>query len=368
MKALHFGAGNIGRGFIGLILSENGYEITFADVNAQIVKALKQEKSYHVTLANDDQTIKKVKNVDAIHSNNEKEKLEQAILEADIITTAVGLNVLKLIAPSIAPILKKRQKPVNIIACENAINATDQLKDALESEVGRFDKHIHFSNAAVDRIVPIQTHHNILDVTVEPFYEWVIDSTNWHGPNLTGVKYVDTLIPFIERKLLTVNTGHAFLAYAGHHYKYNTILEAVHDESILDNLKDVLKETSNYLLYKYAFNEIELKAYRESIIERFKNPYLSDDITRVGRGILRKLGPNDRIMKPLNFLYKHQKKYDMLLLLAAYALQYHDSDDKEAIKKDELIKSNGIQTFLKDYTGIDEKLVVELTSKYQSIS
>ena len=48
MKAVHFGAGNIGRGFVGLLLHEGGYDLVFSDVSAALVDAINAASSYTV--------------------------------------------------------------------------------------------------------------------------------------------------------------------------------------------------------------------------------------------------------------------------------------------------------------------------------
>src|SRR5690554_1941455 len=124
MKAVHFGAGNIGRGFIGLMLSRAHYQVTFVDVNEQIVKSLQQQGAYTVTLADGSQTTEEVTDVTAIHGN-ELIEVAEAIAKSDLVTTAIGVSVLPHIAKVIAMGIRRRMllggKYLHIIACENTI-------------------------------------------------------------------------------------------------------------------------------------------------------------------------------------------------------------------------------------------------------
>ncbi|HEU4807411.1 MAG TPA: mannitol-1-phosphate 5-dehydrogenase, partial [Homoserinimonas sp.] len=221
MKAVHFGAGNIGRGFVGLLLHEAGYEVVFADVNAELIDALANASEYTVHEVGEGARDHSVTGFRAINSatTNSPEKMKEIVAEiatADVVTTAVGPNILRFVAPLIAEALAARADdatPLAVMACENAINATDLLRAEVEKAgVEKLDpavlRRAVFANTAVDRIVPAQDAAAGLDVTVEAYYEWAIERTPFGGnePAIPGATYVDDLAPYIERKLFTVNT------------------------------------------------------------------------------------------------------------------------------------------------------------------
>lgn len=135
-KAVHFGAGNIGRGFIGLLLNRSDYFVNFVDVNDALIDALRERQSYTVELIDDDSQKVVVNNVSGINSKTELDKLQSTLIEADLITTAVGPNILPIIAKSLVNSIEYRaehkiESYLNIIACENTIEGSTKLMNAL---------------------------------------------------------------------------------------------------------------------------------------------------------------------------------------------------------------------------------------------
>ncbi|MGG6310950.1 mannitol-1-phosphate 5-dehydrogenase [Paenibacillus macerans] len=365
MKAVHFGAGNIGRGFIGLLLSRSGYEVCFVDVNDKLVSELARRKEYPVTLASDQQETVIVSGVTAINSMSEPMEAARAIAEADMVTTAVGVSVLKHIAGTIAQGLTLRktngtEAHLHVIACENAIGGSSQLKEhvygQLDEETRRWaDEMVAFPDAAVDRIVPLQQHEDPLKVVVEAFYEWAIDQSQMFPGfhKVEGVHYVDRLEPYIERKLFTVNTGHCSAAYMGYLQGYATIQEAMNDEKVVRHIRSVLEETGAVLIDKHAFPEAEHQAYIDTILERFANPALTDEVSRVGRSPIRKLSAGDRLVSPATQAYEREFGYGYLALTMAMALLFESADDPEAAELQASLKEVGASQTLAKYTGLD---------------
>jgi mannitol-1-phosphate 5-dehydrogenase len=366
MLAVHFGAGNIGRGFIGSLLAQSGYEVVFVDVNEEVVSLLNEKKEYRVLIADENGKEEVIRNVSAVNSQKESDKVIHYLTEADLVTTAVGPNILPIISSILTEGLRKRlsvnQNPLNIIACENMIGGTTFLKEKVfekisEEEKSLFEKNYGFLDCAVDRIVPNQKNIDPLAVTVEPFFEWVVEQKNVVGdiPNVKGMQLVDDLMPYIERKLFTVNTGHAMAAYLGYNKNLQTIKEAMDDQEIYSDVQKALNESGAALVKKYGFNENEHKKYIEKIIHRFTNPSISDEIVRVARSPIRKVGANDRLMKPAKQYYELFKEVPAGLTKGIAALLLFDfKDDPEAVELQETIKKAGIEGALSQYAQLEK--------------
>lgn len=376
-KVVHFGAGNIGRGFIGALFAETGYQVVFVDIAEQIINRLNEKQAYHVRTASEPQRDVEIRNVSGINNKTDPEKVIAAIRDALFLTTAIGPKVLPLIAPLIARAITERLKvsdeKLYIIACENQINATDLLKTevlkALDGQTrARLSGRVYFLNSAVDRIVPLQHNEELLDVLVEDYHEWIVE-TKELLPEVKGLQTVPDLAPYIERKLFTVNTGHATTAYLGYLAGKKKIHEALHDSEIYQDVKGTIEETGAYLIERYGFDPIVHEQYIEKILHRFQNPKLNDDVTRVGRSPIRKLGPDDRLVKPAREAEKLGLSYKHLAKAIAAALRFDVTEDKEASELQEQLENTSVTEVLKQISALenDDPITREVVRQYSQM-
>ena len=359
MKAVHFGAGNIGRGFVGLLLHEAGYEVVFSDVAAALVEQLQQADSYTVSTVGQNPTTTVVDGFRALNSAQDPDSLTEEIASAEMVTTAVGANILRFVAPNIAAGIAARPAgapPLAVLACENAINATDLLEQEIRANYQGDDleEKAVFANTAVDRIVPVQAEGAGLDVTVEDFFEWAVERGPFdgHEPEVPGITWVDDLEPYIERKLFTVNTGHATTAWHGWAAGHATIAEAIADPAVSAQVESVLGETSSLLIAQHGFSEEEMAAYRTKVLGRFANTALPDPVERVGRGPLRKLSRHDRIVGPAASLAEQGMGHEALLSAFAAALAFTPEGDEEVARLQELLRTADADAATAEITGL----------------
>ncbi|MBQ7818022.1 MAG: mannitol dehydrogenase, partial [Oscillospiraceae bacterium] len=229
-KAVMYGGGNIGRGFIGALLSQSGYEVTFIDVAEAVVTALQEKNTYPVRyVTSDGYEDVWVKNVTAVNGND-TEAASDAIANCDIMATAVGARILKFIVPNIVAGLRKRwaktDAPLNIIICENLMDANKVLEGMLKEqltveECALFDKTVGLVEASIGRMVPVQTEAmkdgEPLRVCVERYGFLPVDKAAFRGeiPAITNMVPCEPFDFYIKRKLYVHNMGHATCAYLG---------------------------------------------------------------------------------------------------------------------------------------------------------
>jgi len=346
--AVHFGAGNIGRGFVGLLLHRAGYQVVFVDVVDELIDALNRTPSYLVKEVGLESREERVDNYRAINSRSDEPAAVAEIASADIVTTAVGPTVLKFVAPVIAAGLRQRADgtaPLAVMACENAINATNVLAEHIRAAVPEDEwpavaARAVFANTAVDRIVPAQSTDG-LDVTVETYFEWAIERPPFGGdePSIPDATWVGDLAPYIERKLFTVNTGHAATAYHGFVRGIKKLSDALADDTVRAAVTGVLDETRQLLVAKHDFAAEAQQAYVDKILQRFANPYLPDTVDRVGRQPLRKLSRSERLIGPAAELAERGVRPQHLLATVEAALSFDVPDDPQSVELQQLLRT-----------------------------
>ncbi|MBW9094564.1 mannitol-1-phosphate 5-dehydrogenase [Microbacterium jejuense] len=362
MKAVHFGAGNIGRGFVGLLLHQGGYELVFSDVAAPLVDAINTVDRYTVHEVGEGGRDTVVTGFRALNSAEHPDAVIEEIAGANVVTTAVGPTVLKFVAPLIMSGLALRDPsspPLQIMACENAINATDLLRDEIKAQAGEawdaLAGRAVFANTAVDRIVPAQPEGAGVDVTVEPFFEWAIERPPFGDdpPTIPGAHFVDDLAPYIERKLFTVNTGHATTAYFGAQAGIDTIAAALSDPAIAARVSAALEETSALLAVKHDLDPTSLADYRATILRRFRNAALPDTVWRVGRQPLRKLSRHERFVGPAAEAAERGLAVDALVAAMGAALAFDDTEDAQSVDLQRMLREQDAASVTAAVTGLE---------------
>lgn len=368
-KAVMYGAGNIGRGFITQLFSKSGYETALIDVNREVINKLNTDKCYPVKIVSEAERREEiVTNVYGIDGMN-IDAVADAIAEADVMATAVGVNILPRIAGNIAEGVRRRfaktDEPLNIIICENLIDADKYLASLIkekltEAEAALFDERIGLVEASIGRMVPIMSEEmqegNILKVWVEPFCQLPVDKNGFKGE----IPYLENMVPFtpfsyfIQKKLFLHNMGHATTAYFGTLAGKTYINEAIAIPEIYEKVRAAMLESSAALSREHGVAFEEIKEAAEDLLFRFANSYLHDTCARVGRDVLRKLANNDRLIGAALLCRKHGLPMENILRAAAAATVFPADRDEFAAKFAGMVAEKGFKKALSEVSGLSE--------------
>ncbi|MGE5603799.1 MAG: mannitol dehydrogenase, partial [Nitrososphaerales archaeon] len=298
-QAIIFGAGNIGRGFMGQLFSESGYFVTFVDVDRTLLDALNARGSYTIRLVTNERTeTVEVGPVAALHSDADLDAAADVLARAGIGATAVGAGILKHIAPVVARGIERRaeignDEAFNLILCENLHGAARIFQDLVLSHLPAglhpfVDEHVGFVDTVIARMVPPLTPELRAEdpslILVEPYKELPVDREAFAGPipAIVGMIPYAPFAFFTERKLYIHNAGHATLAYLGYLKGYEYGYEALADDEIYFQARGAMEESALALTRKFHPPSGSLLANIDDLLHRFGNRALGDTILRLG--------------------------------------------------------------------------------------
>ena len=353
MRVVIYGAGKIGRGYLGLLMALRGIDTVFIDIDSELVAELNRRERYPVRILEGEGYIEKtVSNYTAIDAHD-KDAVLDAIAHCDLVMTCVGANNLKDITPLIAEGLYDRTlltgKWIDIIVCENLVDAGTHMKALmLKDEFGAdliINGNVGIGAACISCAAPVMHDEDKLLQLIDCYPDLYVDVSTLRSVfNIAHVKPVRDFDYYIKCKLFIHNMGHAACAYLGLLRGIERIDEAIREMDIFDITQSAMRESARAIAEAYHKDVNGLYTYVDWLIERFKNPALGDTCARVGHDPIRKLSPNDRLIGAMRLCEQQCVMQSNIAKAIAAALRHAVGDDRAAAV-----------ALLRDVSGLDEE-------------
>ncbi len=367
-KIIQYGAGNIGRSLVGQLFASAGWEVVFVDVADDIITALNREHRYRVVVKEDIESEIGVEGVRGI-DGRDTEAVAREIASCDLLSTAIGPAILPRIVPNIAKGLAQRNRPLNILLCENLRGAADIVREILRKELPvdyPLDERVGLVATSIGKMVPIMPvevrARDPLEVWAEAYNKIVADRHGFIGdvPEVPGLVVRDCFEAYVDQKLFVHNLGHAAAAYLGDRRGCITIAEAMSIPEIAKIAGDAMRESGEALLKNYPeeLTPPGMKEHIEDLCRRFRNRALGDTVFRVGRDRPRKYAPNDRLIGGLRAHHRAGIQSPNTLEAVAAGLFFAAKDEKGErysgdIEFEKIRMEKGIAGVLQEVSGLN---------------
>ena len=343
-KIVIFGAGKIGRSFIGQLFGCSRYKVIFIDVDPAIIALLNKRGNYRVVIKSEKDEEIIVPDVAAI-SAFDSEKVADAVSTAGILAVSVGKNALEKVIPVISAGILKRSvvapdTPLDIILAENMRSAADFVKEQLKRNLPPsfpVESMVGLIETSIGKMVPIiplaELEKDPLVVFAEPYNTLILDGKGFKSPipEIKGLAPKNNIKAWVDRKAFIHNLGHATAAYYGFSKYHDAVYmyEVLDDPEVLQFTRNVMLQSADILMAAYPgeFTESDLVDHIDDLIYRFRNKALQDTIFRVGQDLTRKLSSDDRFMGAIHLAMQFGKPYDLILLAMSYGLFFNAKDE-----------------------------------------
>lgn len=301
-----FGAGSIGRGFVGSLFGAAGWKVTFVDVSPELVDRLNADGAYNQIIVDDDgDTTVRVDRVNAVLISDTA-AVVRALAEADLVATAVGAANLPSVAGLLAAGITARKTggipAPDVLLCENLHDAPTVFRDLLAEHIGvEAAERVGLAATSIGRMVPlpIPNESDLTAVRVEPYSFLPYDASAFNNalPDIPGlVPVVDGFGLYEDRKLYVHNMGHCALALLGELRGHEFVWQAVEDVELRPIARNAMVETAMALSRMHGVGPGDLLRHVDDLLARFGNRRLADTTERVARDPVRKMAAGDRLI------------------------------------------------------------------------
>jgi mannitol-1-phosphate 5-dehydrogenase len=374
-KLVLFGAGKIGRSFIGQLFSVGGFEVVFIDTYKPLIDELNLRRNYNVVIRSETEKILNIKNVRGVYADDVAQVIEE-VATAGILAVSVGLSGLKFVFPLLSEGLLKRLRidkeyPLDIIIAENLRNADNYFYSELLKllpESYPLKKLVGLVETSIGKMVPIMPKKDIKDdilqIFAEPYNTLILNKIAFKNPipAIDGLAPKENMKAWVDRKLFIHNLGHAASAYVGHLYRpsFIYIYEALAVEQVYNQILAAMHQSAGILRKKYPdeFSTEDLNDHINDLLLRFSNRALGDTIFRVGCDISRKLGPEDRLTGAISEALKNNLPYDKILYALVCGCHFRAKDQEGNMLQEDVEffnrYQNDIKLILHEVCGFNE--------------
>ena len=371
-KILIWGAGKIGRGFLGDLFHQAGYRLVFVDRNKQVVEALNSRRSYMVVYCGNDgqYTDVSVSGYTALHMPQKDAVIEQ-LGECSLMTVAVPPEGFSELADMLHAAINQRMaanvdKTLDIIFCVNAFDPAQKLRDELDArlssdEKAYCDKHFGFVSALTWRVAIApdeeQRARDPLAVVTNGYSELPVDKKAFLGdlPSVAGLAFTDNLPEMELRKYYTYNMLHAVFAYMGYVRGHALAFESIADPVVMQTARGALDEIGQTLMQTCGFTQADTDQWNEAAIKQLDNPVFKDTLVRLGADTSRKLGRNERLTGPALLCRDHGVWPYYLTKAIAHAFLFDPEADEKSQMVSEYARICGIKEAAKRFCGLENE-------------
>jgi mannitol-1-phosphate 5-dehydrogenase len=365
-----FGAGATGRGHVGLLAWQSGFEMVFVDSDAALVEALRSAGTYTVRLYGAETQEIAVSGYRAYHAG-ERAAIAREIAEAALVLTAVFdqnlPDVAKTLALAVSTCRKAgRAAPLNCIACENMMDSSSVLGRHVRALLNADDldycqSYLGFPDCMISRVVP-RPQPGSLALIAEDYNEWTARAEDFRGPKpveLSALELVEDQTARLERKLFIHNGGHAICGYFGYHAGHRYIHQAVADPLVAEHVLGALDELGEVVRRKHGFPAASIAEYKQDLVRRGALPAMQDEILRVVRDPLRKLSPRERLVAPARLAVEYGLPRRWIVSGIVAALKYCHPADAQSVLLAEKLAQQGLPALLAEACDIQARSALE---------